>query len=246
MAERSHSMYRLEPMVADDVPEVSRVERRCFSNPWPAAAYRRELRLPDQNAYVVLRQLPVVPAPTGGANGHGKTTNGTAPGRPDGPRPLGRLALLPFGRRAEANAPRIVGFAGMWTMFDEAHITTIGVEPEQRGQGLGELLLVALTDEAIRRGAEWLTLEVRVSNGPAQGLYRKHGFSVQGVRKRYYSDNNEDAYIMWSPSLRDPAYLDRYAELRAGVLARFPNTGLPPAMPHLGDRPLAEGRGAAS
>ena len=162
------------------------------------------------------------------------------------PRPLARLSLLPFGRRTEPDAPRIVGFAGMWSMFDEAHITTIGVEPEQRGQGLGELLLVALADEAIRRGAEWLTLEVRVSNEPAQGLYRKYGFSVQGVRKRYYSDNNEDAFIMWSPSLRDPVYLDRYAELRAGILARFPDVGLPPMIPRLGDRPVAEGHGAAS
>ena len=246
MAERSHPVYRLEPMVADDVTEVSRVERRCFANPWPAAAYRRELRLPDQNAYVVLRQLPAAQSLTEGANGHGKARNGAAPGRHDGPRPLARLSLLPFGRRAEPNAPRIVGFAGMWTMFDEAHITTIGVEPEQRGRGLGELLLVALADEAIRRGAEWMTLEVRVSNEQAQGLYRKYGFSVQGVRKRYYSDNNEDAYIMWSPSLRDPTYLEQYGELRVGVLSRFPDAGLPPVLPRLGDRPVVQGRGAAS
>jgi ribosomal-protein-alanine N-acetyltransferase len=81
---------------------------------------------------------------------------------------------------------------------------------------------------------------------PAQALYRKYGFTVQGVRKRYYSDNNEDAYIMWSPSLRDPTYLARYAELRARVLARFPDVGLPSAMPKLGDRSFAPGRGAAS
>jgi [ribosomal protein S18]-alanine N-acetyltransferase len=239
--------YRLEPMTTADVPEVSRVERRCFSNPWPAAAYRRELRLPEQNAYVVLRQFPAgVPAvgPTGGPKplGNGAHANG----RHDGTRPLARLALLPFGRRPEPNAPRIVGFAGMWSMFDEAHITTIGVEPEFRGRGLGELLLIALADEAVRRGADWLTLEVRVSNIPAQALYRKYGFTVQGVRKRYYSDNNEDAYIMWSPSLRDPAYLARYAELRDRVLERFPDSGLPATVPRLGDRARVEGHGAAS
>src|SRR5687767_12013717 len=234
-------------MVVDDVPEVSRVERRCFSNPWPAAAYRRELRLPEQNAYVVLRQFPAG-ADVGGANGSASASgNGVHPnGRHEGTRPLARLALLPFSRRPEPNAPRIVGFAGMWSMFDEAHITTIGVEPEMRGRGLGELLLIALADEAVRRGADWLTLEVRVSNVPAQALYRKYGFTVQGVRKRYYSDNNEDAYIMWSPSLRDPIYLARYAELRARVLARFPEAGLPTAVPRLGDRSGVEGRGAAS
>jgi ribosomal-protein-alanine N-acetyltransferase len=241
------SIYRLEPMTTADVPEVSRVERRCFTNPWPTAAYRRELRLPEQNAYVVLRRYPLgVP----GADDQGGTPpsgNGVhANGRHNGTSPLSRLALLPFGRRVEPNAPRIVGFAGMWSMFDEAHITTIGVEPEQRGHGLGELLLIALADEAIRRGAEWLTLEVRVSNVPAQALYRKYGFSVQGVRKRYYSDNNEDAYIMWSPSLRDPSYLARYGELRGRVLARFPDSGLPASAPALGDRSLPRGHNAAS
>src|SRR5688500_2820652 len=233
-------------MVVDDVPEISRVERRCFSNPWPAAAYRRELRPPEQNAYVVLRHYPSGIPAAGGGNGRLKPANGTAAGRHDGPRPLARFSLLPFVRRPDPNEPRIVGFAGMWTMFDEAHITTIGVEPEQRGMGLGELLLVALTDEALRRGAEWLTLEVRKGNDPAQGLYRKYDFVVQGVRRRYYSDNNEDAYIMWSPSLRDPVYLDRYAALRAAVRARFPDAGLPPSMPRLGDRSLAAGHGAAS
>ena len=245
-------MYRIEPMTTDDVPEVSRVERRCFSNPWPAAAYRRELRQPAQNAYVVLRHYPTGDEAAGGPNGAIKAGNGRGSPPHDGPRagpPWTTrlpLPLLHFGRRGDATAPRIVGFAGMWTVFDEAHITTIGVEPEHRGHGLGELLLVALADEAVRRGAEWLTLEVRVSNEPAQGLYRKYGFSVQGVRKRYYSDNNEDAYVMWSPSLRDPAYLERYAGLRAAVLARFPDAGLPPAMPRLGDRSVVAGHGAAS
>ena len=242
-------VYRIEPMTPDDVPEVSRVERRCFSNPWPAAAYRRELRQPTQNAYVVLRHYPTGAEVAAGTdksgNGRGAILhNGSRSGPPWTTRLP--LPLLPFGRRGDATAPRIVGFAGMWTVFDEAHITTIGVEPEHRGHGLGELLLVALADEAVRRGAEWLTLEVRVSNEPAQGLYHKYGFSVQGVRKRYYSDNNEDAYIMWSPSLRDPAYLTRYAELRAGVLDRFPDAGLPPVMPGLGGPALVEGHGAVS
>ena len=59
-------------------------------------------------------------------------------------------------------------------------------------------------DAAMARGANWLTLEVRVSNEPAQALYRKYGFTVHGVRKRYYSDNNEDALIMWSRALSEP------------------------------------------
>ena len=69
-------------------------------------------------------------------------------------------------------------------------------------------------DEAIARGAGWLTLEVRVSNAEAQTLYRKYGFTVQGTRKRYYSDNNEDAFIMWSGSLKDPEYLRQIEDRR--------------------------------
>lgn len=211
-------MYRIEPMTQDDVPEVSRVERRCFTNPWPIAAYRRELRAPEHNVYLVLRDYP---SPSGGPAEAESNGNGTARAV-DAGRQLPRLPLLAFGRRAETDGtPPIIGFAGMWIMYDEAHVTTIGVEPEQRGRGLGELLLVALFDEALRRGAGWLTLEVRVSNEAAQALYRKYEFTVQGTRRRYYSDNNEDAYIMWSPSLRDHAYLERYAALRRQIGERL-------------------------
>jgi len=109
----------------------------------------------------------------------------------------------------------------MWQSFDEAHVTTIGVDPAYRGQSLGELLLLSMFDAAMARGANWLTLEVRVSNEPAQALYRKYGFTVHGVRKRYYSDNNEDALIMWSRALSEP---DVQAELevhRAALQARL-------------------------
>jgi ribosomal-protein-alanine N-acetyltransferase len=111
--------------------------------------------------------------------------------------------------------------------MDEAHITTIGVLPEYRGQGLGELLLVTLFTDAMRRGAEWVTLEVRVSNESAQALYYKYGFTQQGVRRRYYSDNGEDAYIMWSPPLREPEYVRRFHQLRSALNARMAGIVLP-------------------
>lgn len=200
------TMYRVDPMTSDDIAEVARVERRCFSNPWPPAAYRRELRKPEQNHYVVLHALPEPSPPIGG--------------RPGSRRTLARLAQI--ARRAgEAGSPHIAGFAGMWALYDEAHVTTIGVDPAHRGQGLGELLLTAMFDEAIRRGANLLTLEVRVSNDVAQALYRKYGMEIQGVRRRYYTDNGEDAYIMWSGSLRDPGYLEMIGRLRAAIHERL-------------------------
>ncbi len=197
--------FVIEPMTQDDVSEVSQVERRCFNNPWPTSAYRRELRDPEHNSYVVARwRDPRVPQPA------------------QEERPRGGFPRLPFIRRAEqAIKGPILGFAGMWLMLDEAHITTIGVAPEQRGKSLGELLFVTLMDEAIRRQARWMTLEVRVSNTAALRLYGKYGFTEQGLRKRYYSDNGEDAYIMWSPPLSDPPMPQRIQELRTALTQKL-------------------------
>ena len=109
----------------------------------------------------------------------------------------------------------------MWLAFDEAHVTTIGVDPAHRGRGFGELLLLCMFDEAIARGANWLTLEVRVTNAAAQALYRKYGFTAHGTRKRYYSDNNEDALIMWSPALGEPEYRAEVESRRAALARRL-------------------------
>lgn len=92
---------------------------------------------------------------------------------------------------------RIIGYAGMWTIMDEAHVTNIAIREAYRGRRLGEKLLIQLMDWALELGMIRMTLEVRVSNEPAQNLYRKMGFTSAGVRKGYYSDNNEDAMIMW-------------------------------------------------
>ena len=92
---------------------------------------------------------------------------------------------------------RIIGYAGLWLIMDEAHITTIGVAPELRGQKIGESILIHILDEAIHRGARRVTLEVRKSNLIAQRLYDKYGFHTVAVRKAYYTNNNEDALVMW-------------------------------------------------
>lgn len=204
----------IEPMRIEDVPEVSRVERRCFTNAWPQSAYRRELRNPNNNYYIVMRDYGRVP-----------------PAAPEGEQDQqrGALSLLPFRRKGPETPPSapIIGFAGMWILLDEAHITTIGVAPEYRGRGLGEMLLIDLFEEALRRGAEWVTLEVRVSNETAQSLYHKYGFTRQGIRRRYYSDNGEDAYIMWSPSIRDPEYVAKLNGFKAALAERLRQSSTP-------------------
>ncbi|WP_066057326.1 ribosomal protein S18-alanine N-acetyltransferase [Robertmurraya korlensis] len=92
---------------------------------------------------------------------------------------------------------QIVGYCGMWLIVDEAHITNIAVLPEFRGQKLGEAILRMIMEIAKKRGAKTMTLEVRVSNEVAQSLYRKLGFMNGGIRKKYYTDNYEDALVMW-------------------------------------------------
>ncbi len=94
-------------------------------------------------------------------------------------------------------AERIVGYAGIWIILDEGHITNIGVDPAFRRQGIGRGLLEELTLQAMCRGIIAMTLEVRLSNYEAQALYRKLGFEPSGIRKEYYQDDKEDALIMW-------------------------------------------------
>jgi ribosomal-protein-alanine N-acetyltransferase len=99
----------------------------------------------------------------------------------------------------------VVGYAGVWLMVDEAHITTFAVHPDWRRQGVGRRLLLAMLSVAEELGATRMTLEVRVSNTAAQGLYAELGFAIAGVRERYYTDDGEDAYVMTTPSLTDAA-----------------------------------------
>lgn len=92
----------------------------------------------------------------------------------------------------------IVGYGGLWIIVDEAHVTNIAIHPSYRQQGMGSLLMKKLQHTAVYFGAKRMTLEVRVSNEVAQHLYERYGFVGAGIREGYYTDNNEDALIMWA------------------------------------------------
>lgn len=124
-----------------------------------------------------------------------------------------RLARYLVARAGE----RIVGFAGIWLMVDEAHITTFGVHPDWRRQGIGRQLLLNLAELSLAIGARRMTLEVRVSNTGAQALYRTFGFDIVGRRPHYYTDDGEDALIMTTPSLRDPRMREIVAAQRETI-----------------------------
>src|SRR5882672_11478461 len=87
----------------------------------------------------------------------------------------------------------VVGYAGLMMTLDDGHVTTIAVDPKWHRHKIGTRLLLTLAREALARGASSLTLEVRMSNTPAQDLYRRFGFAPVGVRKNYYQETNEDA-----------------------------------------------------
>lgn len=98
---------------------------------------------------------------------------------------------------------KAVGYIGVWKIFDEGHITNVAVHPEFRGQGIGKALISELLYLCRKEGILSFTLEVRESNIVAQNLYKSFGFVEEGKRKGYYSDNNEDALIMWLNVTKD-------------------------------------------
>lgn len=111
----------------------------------------------------------------------------------------------------------VVGYAGLMFTGLEGHITNIAVDPSFHGRKIGSRLLMTLVTEAIGRGAETISLEVRISNTPAQKMYEKFGFSVTGTRKGYYMETNEDAFVMVVDHTRSNEYRVRLAEIRAEI-----------------------------
>ena len=100
---------------------------------------------------------------------------------------------------------------------DDAHITTIAVDPEWHRYKIGTRLLLHLVRDAVQRDAHHVTLEVRVSNNPAQAMYRVFGFRPAGVRKNYYAETNEDALVMWADDVDQPEYTRRLGRLAKGI-----------------------------
>jgi ribosomal-protein-alanine N-acetyltransferase len=120
----------------------------------------------------------------------------------------------------------VVGYAGMMFMGREAHVTNIAVEPDFHGRKVGTRLLLALANEAIAKGADSISLEVRVSNKVAQSMYEKFGFSAVGVRRGYYIETNEDALVMVVREARSTGYRLRLQAIREeldGAAARNPD-----------------------
>ena len=114
--------------------------------------------------------------------------------------------------------PTVVGYSGTMLVGEDAHVTTIAVDPKWHRHQIGTRLLANIARDARDRGARHLTLEVRVSNEPAQAMYRNFGFHPAGIRKGYYVETNEDALIMWADDIDDAAYTERLIRIESAVL----------------------------
>jgi ribosomal-protein-alanine N-acetyltransferase len=190
--------YMVDRMTLADVPEVGALERMVFTLPWSNHAFEYELQYNAMAYFVVVRRR--------GDDGEEKNRGPVGVLGRFGPKPSRQPAL---------------GYGGFWLIVDEAHICTLAVHPDWRGQGLGELLLVHMIEHATALNAAVATLEVRTSNLAAQQLYRRYGFEIVGLRKGYYSDNHEDALIMTTPVLVSASYQNQFQELKSALHERL-------------------------
>jgi ribosomal-protein-alanine N-acetyltransferase len=111
----------------------------------------------------------------------------------------------------------VAGYAGVMFAGDDAHITTIAVDPAWHRHKIGTRLLLHMARASVEHGAKHLTLEVRVSNAPAQALYHQFGFRPAGIRRNYYVETNEDALVMWADDIRGPAFTELLQQLATAI-----------------------------
>ena len=205
--------FAIRTLEERDIPQSTEIEHDAFPALFPPTSFRRELRNGFASYLVVWRRDEML------------RHDGSAPCFPDsrrrvGDRPLANMLLnsvrgLWQGRRSDwqAGHQRIVGFLGIWYVVDEAHIVSLGVRSGYRGRGIGELLLIGATEQAMAKRARVVTLEVRESNHTARNLYLKYGFKERGTRKGYYADNGEDAIIMTTGSMHSSSYAEEFRKL---------------------------------
>jgi len=207
MIDFSALKYRVDRMRQADLEQVMKIEDVSFSAPWTMHAFDYELHYNDAARYLVARPHP-------------QREMETVRSKAKSARPFW-VRWLEGESRASMPQEPILGYGGLWKIVDEAHISTIAVTPEYRGRGIGELLLIAMIDTSQELDAKLVTLEVRKSNETAQALYRKYWFEIVGERKRYYSDNGEDAWIMTTPDVTTASFNAGLAKLRAALFARL-------------------------
>jgi len=198
-------------MRREDIAQVSEIDREAFSTLWPPYNYEHELQNPLAHYVLACSEEEVV---------RRNEKKGFA-------RLISRLsqpsnqALVSGSEPSVPGIRRVIGFGGFWIMAGEAHVTNIAVREAHRCRGIGERLLIFITELATELDAKFITLEVRASNVVAQRLYRKYGFEEVGLRRRYYSDNGEDGVLMSTEKLSLESFQWRFQQLREAHSRRW-------------------------
>ena len=169
-----------------DIVQVVTIDRQAFRTPWSARSYAYEISESSYSHMVVLET-------------------------PEAPPVQGWKKLIRSFNGSEKPQNTVLGYGGLWSIMDEAHISTIATHEDWRGKGYGEVLLAGMIQRAITLEAAYIVLEVRVSNVTAQNLYKKYEFKVVDTKKRYYRDDGEDAYDM-RLDIQDVGILERFAQ----------------------------------
>ena len=198
---------KIRLMRRQDIPQVTEIDHDAFPTEWPPTNFPRELE--NKLAYYIIACETKDTGPQPDQKSAGKETK---PGLVDRFRRIFSRNQVPDEDPPDETS--ILGYAGMWIMADEAHVTSIASHKEHRHQGIGEVLLINLIELAMTKHARIVTLEARVSNLVAQNLYYKFSFDKLGVRKAYYLDNKEDAVIMSTEYIGSPSFKEKFSKVK--------------------------------
>lgn len=212
--------YAVRPIRMEDIAQASQIDREAFPTQWPAIPFRQDLN--DKAARcLVAWEDTVAPFVRGADRVDERAEGGHLP------RVASRIVCW-FRRQNPAGASAvsspgsqfIVGYAILRFRGECGHLISIAVRKSCQGQGIGELLLISVIETAAACGMQFLTLEVRVSNLAAQQLYRKYSFFDVRRYRGYYTDNGEDALIMYTDSLTSASYQAKFQRLRRAYTAK--------------------------
>lgn len=215
------------PLIEPDIPAVLALDQRCLGGLWTRSGYQKELDSEHSDLLVLLSATDPDALSERARTIALPTT--TPPDKPPEPSPDALWAAtdpneLPNDSsstpQSNTAAIQLLGIGCLWAILEEAHITTLAIEPTYQRQKLGQLLLSELLRQGHQRGLTRATLEVRVSNDKAFGLYQAFGFKEAGQRRRYYSDG-ENARVLWRSGLQDSHFLDLIQQKRDAAIAQF-------------------------
>lgn len=210
--------YVIRPMQTVDINQVTEVDREAFPTQWPPPNFKNDLRNSVVRYLVACEQ---------GNNPYRQTEVSKPKAGLSLQKVLLKIRRLfdkehSFDQEMDAQTAQVIlGYASMWLMVDEAHLTSIAVRETYRRQGVGELLLIFIIDMSLQVNAQVVTLEVRESNLAAQALYEKYGFARVGMRRGYYSEDGEDAIIMTTEPITSAQYQVMFQELKREYVKRW-------------------------